>query len=216
MHTLCLINNFNNTLSVKKLKFMIISHKHKYIFIKTKKTAGSSLEHILMKYSDIGDVCSGNQKEGTPKQNTNLQMHISADKIKKYYPLEWQSYFKFTIDRNPWDYYVSQFYWKMATKTRRAKRGFDKFVKATKNRRINWHLYTINNTVVVDKVFKYETLHEELLNQDLIPYNGELKNVKLKSDIRKNTSYRYMYNEETKEIIRQHCKHMIDYLDYQF
>jgi len=197
---------------------MIISHKHKFIFLKTKKTAGSSLEKILMKYAGPDDICTGSERDHTPRVNTKIvDGHIPASKIRQMFPDEWGSYFKFTIERNPWDFFVSRFYWYTVTKKRRAKRGFDVFIRDPKNLDTNWDLYTDgNNNILVDKIFKYETLHEELTNQNILPYDGELEHVRLKSGYRKDSNYKSMYTDETKEIVFNKCKNIIDLFDYKF
>ena len=60
---------------------MIISHKYKFIFIKTKKTAGTSLDIALSKYCDENDVITTltdedeklrSQYGGKPPQNTKI------------------------------------------------------------------------------------------------------------------------------------------------
>lgn len=49
---------------------MIISHKYQFIFVRTEKTASTSLENALYPFLDDGDVCSGlvegNIAEGLP------------------------------------------------------------------------------------------------------------------------------------------------------
>ena len=35
---------------------MIVSHKHRFVFVKTRKTGGSSIEHALSEFCGGGDV----------------------------------------------------------------------------------------------------------------------------------------------------------------
>ena len=49
---------------------MIISHKYKFIFIKTRKVAGSSIEKFLYPYLDHKtDVLTGSPSDGVPQLN---------------------------------------------------------------------------------------------------------------------------------------------------
>ena len=109
---------------------MIISHTHKFIFIKSFKTAGTSVE------AELSNICSGsdivtpmndyrhnrdengvfihksmNAEEFIRLDLPNIQ-HADALTIKNQVtPEVWNDYFKFSITRNPWDRAVSYFYW---------------------------------------------------------------------------------------------------------
>ena len=48
---------------------MIISHKHKFIFVKTFKTAGSSVEKYLYDYLGPSDILRGSEHDNTPSLN---------------------------------------------------------------------------------------------------------------------------------------------------
>ncbi len=102
---------------------MIISHTHKFIFIKSWKTAGTSIEAALSEYcsgedivTPLGDYDFNRSGEGEWIHKSlnagDFKQHDYAQTIKDKLPPEiWQTYFKFSIARNPWDRAVSFFFW---------------------------------------------------------------------------------------------------------
>ena len=92
---------------------MIISHKYRFIFIKTIKTAGTSIEAYLSPFCGPDDVLTpvmpvveGHQ----PRNFGDFYNHFSAWGIRRAIDAEtWNSYFKFCVERNPWDKTVSDF-----------------------------------------------------------------------------------------------------------
>jgi len=123
---------------------MIVSHKHRFIYIKTLKTAGTSLEIALSKFCGADDIITSIDRAdevmrvglgyrgaqnfrpllwGLPKDlrlsvrsGTDLVKffnHMPATMVRDRVPSEvWNSYFKFTSARDPYDLAVSLFYWK--------------------------------------------------------------------------------------------------------
>ena len=110
---------------------MIVSHKYKFIFIKTKKTAGTSLEILLSKFCGDSDIITPISEEDEAireqrgyktAQNYKVELesgetvelysHASAELIKKAVGEEiWASYYKFCFERNPWEKIISFYYW---------------------------------------------------------------------------------------------------------
>lgn len=109
---------------------MIISHTHKFIFIKSFKTAGTSIDSTLSNFCSGDDIVTPlndfkhnrndkgeflhkamNADEFVKLDLPNLQ-HVEAHTIKDMVdPEVWNNYFKFSIARNPWDRAISYFYW---------------------------------------------------------------------------------------------------------
>lgn len=84
---------------------MLISHKYKFITIDTPKTGTRSLRESLLTLG-IVDVC------GEPNLGSEFYQHDGAIRTKKQFVKngwKWNSYFKFTIVRNPWQRYFSFF-----------------------------------------------------------------------------------------------------------
>lgn len=72
----------------------MINHRHKFIFIHIPRTAGTSIELAF----DGRDWWKHKPNE----------KHMSASQARKFYGEKiWQSYFKFSFVRNPWDRVIS-------------------------------------------------------------------------------------------------------------
>jgi len=208
---------------------MFINHDRKFIFIKTRKTAGSSVEKFLLDCSTNEDiVCSDQPYEKIKsinlknKHKNKHRGHMSWHWIKKYYiGNKWDEYFKFTIERNSWDKVVSLYHWQLKTEPQHDITSFENYVVKKKHlyNKKDWHLYAANDIPIVDFVIDYNNLNQDLafvckkLN---IPYTNQITNIKYKSETRIEKNYKKFYNNETKEIIRNIYKKEIDYFRYEF
>ena len=103
---------------------------------------------------------------------------------------EWDSYFKFTYERNPFDKFISWYYWNGGDKKHSNMTNFIKSGQAAKIK--GFELYTDNGEFLVDKVYKFEELGESLndLQKKLnLPNPIELPERKLKGVHRKNKAH---------------------------
>ncbi|MBN9023834.1 MAG: hypothetical protein J0H08_17445 [Rhizobiales bacterium] len=92
---------------------MIVSHKHRFIFVHLGRTAGRSLTAALAPYCDPGDIVTPAGK-GTGRNHDGFERHFTAQEIRDRVGREvFDSYFKFAIERNPWDKIISR-YWAYA------------------------------------------------------------------------------------------------------
>lgn len=205
---------------------MIISHKYKFIFVRTQKTASSSIMNYLYNYLDEDDICTGDGPDGIPvlgittEQKTeitkNYNNHLGWQWIEENYTYEWNNYYRFSLERNPWDKVVSFYYRFMHLHPRKTKNGFEDFCKRHIHKISDWNLYADDNTIVVDSVFQYENLHNEFDNSSIIPYNGELLYTWNKSQFRPNKEYTSFYNGETNKLVESTFHREINFFNYKF
>jgi hypothetical protein len=194
---------------------MIISHQHKFIFVKTRKTAGSSIEKYLINYLGAKDICTGSEADRTPRLNTQeINGHRGWQWIEKHYPTEWNSYYKFAVERNPWDKMVSAFFYYKKRKPKKVDKGFEAFIKGAKDQN-DWGMYAQGRELKVDTLIDYTKLHESFLEIP-IPYNNELLRTFVKSDTSREKDYTKMYNEETKNIVANRFRNVIEHFSYTF
>jgi hypothetical protein len=202
---------------------MIVSHKHKFIFVKTKKTAGSTLEALLYPYLGQEDYCTGSTRDGTPPLNTppDTNGHLTWQGIRHVFPEAWNDYFKFTIERNPWDKCVSSYYWHQKIKPDQfANMPFEDYIMTCTMLPVDWLNYAQGDMIAVDKVYKYEEMWE--MYSDLNERFGfdikqeQTYNTRMKAGIRKNDDYRTMYNDKTIARVAELFKHEIDLLGYSY
>ncbi len=91
---------------------MIISHKHKYIFVAIPKTGTHAIRFALREFlgeNDLEQVGLFVQRRFPFKQTAHIKHgHIKCKEIKEVLGSGvWQDYFKFSFVRNPWDRYIS-------------------------------------------------------------------------------------------------------------
>lgn len=240
---------------------MIISHKYKFIFIKTSKTAGSSIEAYLSSVCDKDDVFSeiwpaninhqprnfsgyfnpfpevhshfvasryghtvrsfAEDLRGTLRHFSKRKMfinHLPGRVIRcRVSSRVWNSYFKFCVERNPWDKCVSKYH---MVKGRSGKSLlFEEFIRRN-SLPSNISRYTDEHgKLLVDRVLRYEKLNQEL--SDLffmlkIPFEGVL-GVHEKASFRSDKSgYQHYYDSASAEIVRSKFAHEIDLFNYEF
>jgi sulfotransferase famil protein len=225
---------------------VIISHKHKFIFIKTEKTAGTSVEIALSRFCGDEDVITpvtpedeairrsagarGPQNYRIPLKAYTLKdwgrlalkrrracffNHASAAFIREHLDDEcWSSYFKFCFERNPWDKVVSWYYWRHPREPRPSLSEFVRSGKADTIRSVD--LYTIDGTVVVDRVCRFENIEQEMDEVARIiglPAPPELP--KAKAGYRANgNGYRAVLSQQDREGIANAYAREIAHLGY--
>lgn len=174
---------------------MIISHQLRCIFLKTRKTGGTSLEIALSKFCGPDDVIApivpedeairaklgfrGAQNYDKPARERTLKDRLNylrwPKSLRVYYnhmPAPevraaigdriWNDYLKITLVRNPWDMFISFFYWEGAHRTYGEDRFAD-FVAEHANLPA-WvrSVYSIDGQPVADYFVRHEALAEDL------------------------------------------------------
>lgn len=89
---------------------MIISHKHQFIFIHLGRTGGRSLTMDLAKHCGKTDIITPTG-DFLGQNATGWHRHTAAKVVRdRLGPAIWDKYFTFTVERNPWEKVLSN-YW---------------------------------------------------------------------------------------------------------
>lgn len=151
---------------------MIISHSHQFIFIKSEKTAGTSVEAVLSEHCKDNDIVvpindfrhNRNEKGefihramNADDEYRKIGQHVDAMTIRRKVPPEvWKNYYKFSITRNPWDRTISDFFWK---------RRQDAAIKPRK-RYYHYLGVPFNELAQIKKLFTAFIKSEDFVNND--------------------------------------------------
>ena len=155
---------------------MIISHKHKFIFIKTTKTAGTSIEVNLNQFLGDTDIATPifPSVEGHKPQNfkrgflkKDFYNHIPAIEVKKIIGSDiFDSYFVFCVEREPVDKCISHY-----SMLRNSPDHNKNYHDLTFDEYVERKIFPIdtkkyidkNGNMLVNKILKYEHLYDELV-----------------------------------------------------
>jgi hypothetical protein len=229
---------------------MILSHKYKFIFIKTAKTAGTSIEVFLSKHCGPKDIVTpiAPTVEGHQPRNyegfinpvpeilqrpgklfsalrhsltsrAKFYNHMPAREIKNRVPADvWNSYFKFCVERNPWDKVLSHYH--MHAGREGGSLSLDEYL-ARGRFPINYFRYTDRSgtKIIVARILRYENLVGELsevFSQLNIPFDGTL-GVTAKSGYRSDRRpYQEVFNDEQRKIVEKAFAKEIKVHGYRF
>lgn len=228
---------------------MIISHKHRFIFLKSQKTGGTSLELALSSICGEDDVITPLHEKhelerahlgGRPPRNTDVPLlhhrwsdwrlilrgkgrrafweHVRAEEARAWIGKSvWRDYYKFTIERNPWDRAISLYWWRLRDCAKKPAMS-DFFSTISQQAISNLEFYAIDGEIVLDHVIRYEKLPEEVarLSQRFgLESSMELPRAKGNSRMDRRP-YNEVLGPEERAIIASRCATEIDLLGYEF
>lgn len=217
---------------------MLLSHKHKFIYIKSIKTAGTSTEIFLepycisniqethgrlMTYTDEGII--GSRMMQKIAERSQFYNHMNPVEIKNIIGEDtFNSYKKIINVRNPFDMIVSHYYFKPTFELySNTDLSFEDYLTKTgvveDLSKKYWNLLHVDNKFIIDEVVRFENLNQDLDNL-LIRLNLPNPTRKLskykKNEKRPDSNWKKLYSDLTKDLVETHFKFYMDMFDYKF
>jgi hypothetical protein len=193
----------------------------------------SSLRHVLgcIKHRRKADpfiVLNSLIKKKYSKELGPNSACPNASEVMKFDPHAWNEYFKFAFVRNPFDFEISDYFWR--TKLLNKPIDFKEFLsrKIDCNRSdpqkivpfptTNWPIFTINDKLAVDYVGRFEELEKEIKNIGArLGLSLDINIVpRAKNNYRKRTNPEDFYDRESKEMVSLLHKKELDYFGYTY
>ena len=189
----------------------IICHEHEFIYLKSRKTASTSLQVAFSRVCKPGDTVTyisakakNYQIRGEEIRGHRGRSHNYPEDIVIQFPHEWSSYKKIVAVRNPYDYIVSVAIHAGMHEPVRARNWIkEKLEKGWLDNET--FLYPFDGTEI-DHVIKFESLvldYAEVCTALGIPA-FQLPHLRKRGDI--GFTYDQVLDDELKELIKEHSK----------
>lgn len=202
---------------------MIVSHRHRFVFIKTLKTAGTSIEVFLSPHCGSGDIVTPilpHVEPHQPRNHDGFFNHMPAFAVREQIgQAMWDDYLTFCVERSPWDKVLS--YYHMMNHRQGGGLAFADFL-AGSDFPLNDRQYTEPgdpSRIIVDRVLRYESLDADLADvfgRLGIPFDGSL-GVRAKSEYRNDRRhYRDVYTPEQAKRVAHLFEREIALFGYEF
>ncbi len=198
---------------------MIINHKYKFIFLKTRKTAGTSIEIALSQFCSSSDIITRIHKESEPMRqklgfrgpqnyDVPLRFYNKFDLLKLLFfqkRKRFRNHSKAHFIRENIDEEIWNSYFKFCFERNPFDKAISRYYWSTSEPRpetcdyllsariellSNWDIYTINDHVAVDFVGRYENLTDDLTTvKEKIGIPGKLNLPRAKAGYRKSREH---------------------------
>tara|TARA_R100000278_G_scaffold29947_1_gene27606 strand:- start:46543 stop:47106 length:564 start_codon:yes stop_codon:yes gene_type:complete len=185
---------------------LIVSHSNKFIYLKSYKTASTSVEMFFERFCKDSDIVGYRGPNPIPKDQVWYN-HMTPSQIKTKLNNNniWNNYFKFGCVRNPWDRKLSSYFFEKATET---------FEEYCMNKKFN-NLCSFYN-LDMDYYIRFEKLHEDLQAVcDLLGLPCDLSQLPHEKKT-KHKHYTEYYTDKMRDKIAEDCKADIDFFNYTF
>jgi hypothetical protein len=216
---------------------LIVSHAHRFIFLRTEKTGGTGLVAALKAACAPGDTYPGQIRPAwsrrLPFRYDGLQRsmpdvfglhpYATARQARRVLgPRIFDSYFKFSVERNPWDRQV-ELYAEREWKKGRDHANFDRDMRSLAYRSAescrldNWSVYAIGNEVVVDRMLRYEALADDFADIcRLIGLEPGDRAARLSRPRTRRPHYSLFYSDFTRDMLARWYWREIQTFGYRF
>ncbi|MAI91854.1 hypothetical protein [Ponticaulis sp.] len=217
---------------------MIVSHEHKYIHVKTQKTAGTTTAVLLGQQLVSGDatlpidaekeditfpdgIVIKPTRELHGKQ-LKIDAHADIYNILSFFN-DTPNLFEYKIvanERNPWDRVVSLYYWHQKLGRVPEDVTFKRFLYDRLAMDFGARTeYYYQDIPIADYVIRYEYLHDDMA--ELGRYLGlskplELGGLHFKGGVRKDKDYREMYDDQMARYVEIMFSRTITLFGYKF
>lgn len=225
---------------------MIISHRYRLIFVKTRKTAGTSVQEAVASICGPDDIVTptgisegdyrARHHRGLPtpilylrqeprrhRTSRIIRWALSCTRIHDHMFLDelfalpeaqqWRNYFKFTVERNPWDKVVSRYFWKYRERQKRP--DFESFVTKDKLNS-DFNMYSLEGKLQVDYVCRYEQLNDGLSEVSKIIGHKIPPLSHFNASTRQSRDYRTLYSATSRDRVAAHFAREIALFGYDF
>ena len=211
-----------------------MSHRHRFVFLKTRKTAGTSLELALARVCGPEDTITslnpkdeedraaagipGPQNDEAPPLRRRAFNHMPARMARDAIGADvFDAYYRFAVERNPWDAVVSAYYWSFRD---REAPPFEEWVQGDQVESLakNAGIYRLNGEIAVHRLLRYETLAADVAEvwQHLdLPGTPDLPHAKSGARPR-DADYRSMYSDRSRDRVAAAFERTIADLGYEF
>jgi hypothetical protein len=197
---------------------VIVSHKHKFILLKSYKTASTSIEDMLRPHIDEGELYP------------EAKQHMSPTEVRNDVGEEvWNSYFKILPVRNPWDAVLSLYFFNAQLMNRGVFKDHSLPPPPNFNYFVKWNMKGYmplnkcfdkigDDVFVPDMVIRFEKIHEdckELMDIYNLPFEGVPRS-NSSSYRPKGLHYSMMYDIESKALVERVLSHQVKTYNYKF
>jgi hypothetical protein len=211
---------------------VIVSHRYRFIFIKTHKVAGTSIEFALTRFAGEDGIVTPfsvriDERErersgfGVARnykaEAGEYRAHIPAEEVRKLLGHEtFERYFKFSVERNPFDKVVSLYMWLNRDPERTLGLTFDEFVEAGRGQQVaDFDRYCIDGKPAMDAMVLYHDLQAGLdgIAERLgLPERIDLSDIRRKSGYRTSQDYRSYYSPASRATIaRDFAREIVEF-----